>query len=57
MSAELRSMRGTRAADEFAKLASAGDLIELPSGFSARDAADAATHVLDAVRRSLSARI
>jgi anti-sigma B factor antagonist len=56
MSGELRRIRGTRAADEFAKLTSEGDLIELPPGFSTRDAADAATQVLDAVRRLLSAR-
>jgi len=54
--AELRAMRGTRAADEFTKLTALGDVIELPAGFSARDAADAATDLLDAVRRSLSAR-
>jgi len=54
--AELRAMRGTRAADEFTKLTASGDVIELPVGFSARDAADAATDLLDAVRRSLSAR-
>ena len=56
ISAELRSMRGTRAADEFNRLTSSRDVVELPSGFSARDAADAATQVLDAVRRSLAAR-
>ena len=54
--AELRAMRGTRAADEFTRLTSSGDVVELPSGFSARDAADAATDLLDAVRRSLAAR-
>jgi len=56
ISAELRAMRGTRAADEFTKLTGSGDVVELPPEFSARDAADAATQVLDAVRRSLSAR-
>jgi len=54
--AELRAMRGTRAADEFTKLTSSRDVVELPPGFSARDAADAATDLLDAVRRSLAAR-
>jgi anti-sigma B factor antagonist len=53
--AELRAMRGTRAADEFRKLTSSGDVVELPPGFSARDAADAATDLLDSVRRSLAA--
>lgn len=56
ISAELRAMRGTRAADEFTKLTAGGEVVELPSAFSASDAADAATQVLDAVRRSLSAR-
>jgi len=56
ISAELRAMRGVRAADEFSRLTSSSDVIELPSGFSARDAADAATQVLDSVRRALSAR-
>jgi anti-sigma B factor antagonist len=56
ISAELRAMRGVRAADEFRKLTSSSDVVELPTGFSARDAADAATQVLDAVRRSLAAR-
>ena len=57
ISAELRAMRGVRAADEFRKLTSSSDVVELPTGFSARDAADAATQVLDSVRRILSARI
>jgi len=57
ISAELRAMRGVRAADEFSRLTSSSDVIELPSGFSARDAADAATQVLNAVRRCLSARL
>jgi anti-sigma B factor antagonist len=57
ISAELRAMRGVRAADEFRKLTSSSDVVELPTGFSARDAADAATQVLDSVRRVLSARI
>ena len=57
ISAELRAMRGVRAADEFSRLTSSSDVIELPSGFSARDAGDAATQVLNAVRRCLSARL
>jgi hypothetical protein len=55
--AELRAVRGTRAADEFTKLTSSGDVVELPPGFSARDAADAATDLLDSIRRSLAARM
>jgi len=57
ISAELRAMRGVRAADEFSRLTSSSDVVELPSGFSARDAGDAATQVLNAVRRCLSARL
>jgi CheY-like chemotaxis protein len=49
--AEMRAARGTRASDEFNALASAGAVVELPASFSARDAADAATHVLDSIRR------
>jgi len=49
--AELRAARGTRATDEFNALASAGAVVELPSNFFAHDAADAATHVLDSIRR------
>ena len=51
--AELRATRHTRAAAEFNKSADAVAVVELPANFSARDAADAATQVLDEVRRSL----
>ena len=49
--AEMRAARGTRATDEFNALASAGAVVELPSNFSGHDAAEAATHVLDSIRR------
>lgn len=52
--AELRALRGTRASDEFNRLADAGGVVVLPSGFSGRDAAAAATQVLDAVRGCLA---
>jgi anti-sigma B factor antagonist len=54
--AELRAVRGTRASDEFNRLADAGGVVVLPSGFSGRDAADAAIQVLDAVRGCLVAQ-
>ena len=48
--AELQATRGTRAADEFHRVASARAVVELPPGFGGRDAGDAAQHVLDAIR-------
>ena len=54
VSAELNAQRGTRAADEFHRLAAARSLVLLPAGFSARDAGDAAAEVLSAVRAAAS---
>jgi CheY-like chemotaxis protein len=47
--AELRAA-GTGAAEEFNRLANAGIVVELPSGFSGQDAGEAAQQVLQAVR-------
>lgn len=41
---------GTRAADEFTRLTAGCALVDLPAGFAAREAADAASHVLGAIR-------
>jgi anti-sigma B factor antagonist len=41
---------GTRAADEFKRLTAGCALVDLPAGFAAREAADAASHVLGAIR-------
>ena len=41
---------GTRAADEFRRLTAACTLVELPSDFAGREAADAAGHLLGAIR-------
>jgi anti-sigma B factor antagonist len=46
--AELRAA-ATRTAEEFNRLASAGAVVELPPGFSAQDAGEAAQQVLQAV--------
>jgi len=54
ISTDLRAMRTTRAAAEFNKSADAGAVVELPSGFSAHDAADAANEVLNAVRQCMN---
>ena len=49
LSSELRTMHGTRSADEFHRRASKGTVVELPHGFSGHDAGEAAQHVLNAV--------
>lgn len=49
LSAELAAFNGTRTAQDFHRLA-AGHIVTLPSGFSSREAADAAGEVLRAVR-------
>ena len=41
---------GTRAADEFKRLTAGCRVVELPPGFAGREAADAAGHVLGAIR-------
>src|SRR5687767_3944660 len=41
---------GTRAADEFNRLSAGCVVVNLPAGFAAREAADAAGHVLEAIR-------
>jgi anti-anti-sigma factor len=46
---------GTRAADEFTRLAAACDVIALPPDFAGKDAADAAAHVLGAIRARFGA--
>jgi anti-sigma B factor antagonist len=51
ISAELRASRHTRAAAEFNRSADAALVVELPSEFSGRDAADAGMQVLGDVRR------
>lgn len=48
--AELRAATASHVAAEFNTVASAGTLIELPPGFSAQDAGEAAQHVLQALR-------
>ena len=53
ISAALRTARSTRAAVEFHKSSESLSMIELLPDFSAHDAGDAATQVLDAVRRTL----
>ena len=47
--AELRT-EGTQAAEELKNIASAGKVVELPAGFSAQDAGEAAQQVLQALR-------
>jgi len=47
--AELRTA-GTQASEEFRNIASAGKVVELPVGFSAQDAGEAAQQVLQALR-------
>ena len=47
--AEFRTA-GTQASEEFKKIASAGKVVELPVGFSAQDAGEAAQQVLQALR-------
>jgi anti-sigma B factor antagonist len=54
VSAQLNAVRGTRAAEDFHRLAAARALVVLPDGFSARDAGDAAAEVLSAVRAAAS---
>jgi len=54
VSAELNGVRGTRAAEEFQRLAATRSLVLLPTGFSAHDAGDAAAEVLSAVRAAVS---
>jgi len=54
VSAELNSLRGTRAAEEFHRLAAERSLVVLPAGFSAHDAGEAASEVLSAVRGAAS---
>jgi len=54
VSAELNGVRGTRAAEEFHRLAAARSLVLLPAGFSAQDAGHAASEVLSAVRAAAS---
>jgi hypothetical protein len=41
---------GTRAAEEFRRLTSGCTVVELPPGFAGREAADAAEHLLGAIR-------
>ena len=48
--AELREASSGHMAEEFNSIASAGTIIELPTGFSEQDAGDAAQHVLQALR-------
>ena len=48
--AELQATRGTRAADQFHRAASARAVVELPAGFGGRDAGAAAQDVVDAIR-------
>jgi anti-sigma B factor antagonist len=54
VSAELNGVRGTRAAEEFHRLAAERSLVLLPAGFSAQDAGHAAAEVLSAVRAAAS---
>jgi len=53
--AELQAAQGTRAADEFHRVASSCAVVELPAGFGGRDAGDAAPDVLDAIRAGFAA--
>ena len=46
---ELRAAT-TATAQEFNRLANQGSVVELPPGFSSRDAADAAEHLLESIR-------
>jgi ActR/RegA family two-component response regulator len=48
--AELREASSSHMAEEFNSIASAGTIIELPTGFSEQDAGDAAQHVLQVLR-------
>jgi anti-sigma B factor antagonist len=52
--AELRAITGTRAAEEFRKLADARRLVVLPADFSHHDAGEAGQQLLDQVAASLS---
>jgi anti-sigma B factor antagonist len=47
--AELRTAE-RQSSDEFMNIASAGKVVELPAGFSAQDAGEAAQHLLQALR-------
>jgi hypothetical protein len=51
--ADLRSVRSTRTGESFNRLAEAGAVVELPPGFSSRDAGDAGQQVLDQVRAAV----
>src|SRR5262245_31769880 len=53
--AELRAARGTRAADEFHRVAAAHAVVDLPTGFGGRDPGDAAQDVLNAIRACFAA--
>jgi anti-sigma B factor antagonist len=48
--AELRAVRNTRTGESFNRLAEARAVVELPPGFSSRDAGEAGQQVLDQVR-------
>jgi anti-sigma B factor antagonist len=50
MGAELRAVRGTRAAEEFHKLADLRRVVELPPDFASHDAGEAAQQILAQVR-------
>ena len=54
ISAAMRARRGTRSAEEFHRLATGRPVVELPDGFARQDAGEAAGHVLDAIRASLT---
>jgi hypothetical protein len=56
MGPELRAAGGTWTAEEFNRIANQGAVVELPPGFSARDAGDAALPLLQAVQAFVPSR-
>jgi anti-sigma B factor antagonist len=53
MGADLRSVRNTRTAESFNRLADVRGVVELPPDFSSRDAGEAGQQVLDRVRAAM----
>jgi anti-sigma B factor antagonist len=53
ISADLRAVRNTRTGESFNRLAEKRGVVELPPGFSSRDAGEAGQHVLDQVRAAV----
>jgi CheY-like chemotaxis protein len=52
--ADLRAVRNTRTGESFNRLAESRAVVELPPGFSSRDAGEAGQQVLDRVRDAVA---